>query len=434
MGAVCANAVDPLEIAAALEAEGLNDAAARAEYGAPDVFALAALLWDAVPRRPSSPDPGPNPWPVTPRLHLLRGLLFVLPGLPFAAAGGSAGGTIASAGAALVAGWAAGEALAYLGYAALGLAGAPASRWVLRRYGAALLAVAGLVAASVAALTGAGPAGALWGAGQACYLAAAAVVLVTGGERWLLGVLVPATAGSVLAVAGALPAWSAAVAAAVSVLLTVAVAGWRTRGGERPARGAVALAGGLPHAAYGLLAGALLCFGALAGGNGVSGGAALAGAVIALPVTLSMGPAEWILHRYRRRIHDLPAAATGLAAFGRAARRILAAAAGVYTGVLVVLTLAAAAAGAATGAFHLGWRAAATAVLLGAALFAALALRSCGLTGPVLAATGGTVAGQCAAAGLGAAVPAVQLAGSAVLALIVLPYALWALGKATPHR
>jgi hypothetical protein len=28
----------------------------------------------------------------------------------------------------------------------------------------------------------------------------------------------------------------------------------------------------------------------------------------------------------------------------------------------------------------------------------------------------------------------VQLAGSAVLALIALPYALWALGRATPHR
>ena len=40
-GSVCESAVDPLEIASALEFDGITDRAARADYGAADVFALA---------------------------------------------------------------------------------------------------------------------------------------------------------------------------------------------------------------------------------------------------------------------------------------------------------------------------------------------------------------------------------------------------------
>ena len=52
---VCRSAVDPMEISSALEFDGLSDLAARQQYGAPDVFALAEEMYRRVPRRPGEP-------------------------------------------------------------------------------------------------------------------------------------------------------------------------------------------------------------------------------------------------------------------------------------------------------------------------------------------------------------------------------------------
>ena len=51
---VCASAVDPLEIAAALEAEaGLTGPMLRARYGCPDVFTLADEMYIRTARWPA---------------------------------------------------------------------------------------------------------------------------------------------------------------------------------------------------------------------------------------------------------------------------------------------------------------------------------------------------------------------------------------------
>ena len=47
---VCRSAVDSLEIASALEFEGLSDQAAQRRYGYSDVFALAQDMYYRVPR------------------------------------------------------------------------------------------------------------------------------------------------------------------------------------------------------------------------------------------------------------------------------------------------------------------------------------------------------------------------------------------------
>ncbi|MFG2697045.1 hypothetical protein [Kitasatospora sp. NPDC048407] len=90
---LCERAVDPLEIAAALEDSGLAaDGAAR--YRHADVFGLAEELYARVPRRP----PAPEPLPVAPaRLPaaLCGAAVQLLPLLPAAALGGVAGGVLA---------------------------------------------------------------------------------------------------------------------------------------------------------------------------------------------------------------------------------------------------------------------------------------------------------------------------------------------------
>ena len=70
---LCVEATDPWEIAAGLEAAGVDDRRARREYGVASVFDLAVELFLNVPRRPpAEPDPA-DPWHRPLRHHLLRG-------------------------------------------------------------------------------------------------------------------------------------------------------------------------------------------------------------------------------------------------------------------------------------------------------------------------------------------------------------------------
>src|SRR5580658_9516541 len=119
VAAVCASAVDPLEIASALEFEGLGDQTAKRRYGYPDVFALAQDMYFRVKRQPAEPDVPADPWEDNGKLRpLLHGLLYALPGVCFPAAVGlliGPGVEIALI-VALLAAWSMGQGLAYLGY------------------------------------------------------------------------------------------------------------------------------------------------------------------------------------------------------------------------------------------------------------------------------------------------------------------------------
>ena len=59
---LCSLAADRFEIAAGLEAEGVNDQQARRTFGFASVFELAEHLFETVPRRPSEPEAPENPW------------------------------------------------------------------------------------------------------------------------------------------------------------------------------------------------------------------------------------------------------------------------------------------------------------------------------------------------------------------------------------
>ncbi|WP_234359955.1 hypothetical protein [Streptomyces sp. DSM 15324] len=309
LGDCAAAAVHPDEIAAVLESDGLSDDQIRERYGVRDSFALAEELYARVPRHHPEPDAPPHdPWRIGLPACLLRGLLFALPGLAYVlgaplltgppGALGLPPGTVPLLAGALF-GWTWNQGLAHRAYAWLGLGERAAARRCL------------LVGAPVGALLGAlvpplfaGPAdgaAVLFAAGQSCYLGASTTLLVLGRERALLAALTPLTAGALLALARPVPD-PLALALLVGSLTAVMLLGLLSVAPavRAPASGAdaPAAAASLPYALFGLGSGALVLYAAL--GDLLAGrehGALAAPSAVAL--TLSMGPAEWLLYRFR---------------------------------------------------------------------------------------------------------------------------------------
>ncbi|MEV4682349.1 hypothetical protein [Streptomyces kurssanovii] len=281
-------AVHPYEVAALLEAEGLSAEVIRHQYGHENVFSLASALYERVPRTFPEPPAAADPWrPDTVRC-LLRGVLFALPALaylltaPLWRVDRHAPVLIVAA----VASWAWGQALGHRAHLRLVTGRREAARTLLA--GSVLGAA---VATGLAALpAGGGPVTAV-AAAQSLYLAAAGVLLVLGRERLLLAALTPLIAG-----AAVLPWWEPgpllrtglpllAVLATLAACARVLWAGLATPavpGGPRPG-----LRSSLPYGLFGLAAAVLVML----------EGRRHPYAVIAL--TLSMGPAEWLLYRYR---------------------------------------------------------------------------------------------------------------------------------------
>nr|WP_203730261.1 hypothetical protein [Streptomyces sp. SID12501] len=317
-----AAAVHPDEIAALLESDGLSDDQIRERYGVRNSFALAEELYDRVERRYPEPEgPAHDPWQTGLLGCLLRGVVFALPGLGYVLGApllagpkgdlGLPAGTIPLLAGALV-GWTWNQGLAHRAYSWLSLGDRPAARRSLL-----LGAPAGALLGSLAALAAIGTAstGAIaFAAAQSCYLAAATALLVLGRERALLFALLPMAGGTILALVHPVPDEARVVlllgslaAVAILGLLEVAPGGngpkgrgavldsrppprgrdQPRRGRRRPTTTGPRLTGSLPYALFGLGNGVLVLY------------AALGGASSAVALTLSMGPAEWFLHRFR---------------------------------------------------------------------------------------------------------------------------------------
>ncbi|GGT15476.1 hypothetical protein GCM10010254_40030 [Streptomyces chromofuscus] len=281
-------AVHPYEVAALLESEGLSASVIKERYGHPNLFSLASALYARVPRTFPEPPAAPDPWrPDTVRC-LLRGVLFALPALAYLITA-PLWRVDRHAPVLIVAGitsWAWGQALGHRAHLRLVTGRREASGTLLT--GSVLGAA---VATGLAALPAAGGPVVAVAAAQSLYLAAAGVLLVLGRERLLPAALSPLIAGAAL-----LPWWEpgAALRAGLpllALLATLAVTGrvlWAglatpaADGGPRPR-----LLASLPYGLFGLAAAVLV----------VLEGRRHPYAVIAL--TLSMGPAEWLLYRYR---------------------------------------------------------------------------------------------------------------------------------------
>ncbi|MEV4452089.1 hypothetical protein [Streptomyces mirabilis] len=252
-------AVHPYEVAALLESEGLTAEVIQERYGHPHLFSLTATLFARVPRTFPEPAKPADPWRPDHVRCALRGALFALPGLAYLLTG----------------------RLWHRAYLRMTTGRREAGRTLLK--GAPLGAV---VATAAGALVAGPDPAALVAAAQSAYLAAAGVLLVLGRERLLLAALTPLIAG-----AAVLPWWEPGTALRaglplLALLGTVAAAGWALRStlaavpvpdGTRPR-----LLRSLPCGLFGLAAGALVL---LEGRQD--------------PYAVSMGPAEWLLYRYR---------------------------------------------------------------------------------------------------------------------------------------
>lgn len=328
LDALAAGAVHPDEIAAILESDGMTDDHIRLTYGRSDSFALAEDLYARVERRHPQPEAPPaGPWHTGLAGCLLRGLVFALPGLAYVLAapllaGPGKGPLLASA----VAGWVWNQALAHRAYSWLGLGDRGAAARALL-----LGAPAGALAGSAVALAAAGPGGwrvVVFAAGQSLYLGAATVLLVLGRERALLCALLP-LAGAVPAFWYDLPHTLRSVLLVLSLAATVTFAAIVLRPGPRP-RSGPPLVASLPYGLFGLGTGLLVLHAGV-------GDALVTGAASVVALTLSMGPAEWLLHRFRRESLSGLRTLTSARAFRRAAAGTLAHCLGAYLAVLLAL-------------------------------------------------------------------------------------------------
>ncbi|MEU3505598.1 hypothetical protein ABZ726_34555 [Streptomyces hundungensis] len=154
---------------------------------------------------------------------------------------------------------------------------------------------------ALAAVAAAGPNdldAAVFAAGQCCYLAAATTLLVLGRERPLFWALLPLTLGLVPAVAATVG--PALLLGSLLAAVTLAVLALRGETAGTGPRGAVSprLAASVPYGLFGLGAGILVLYAAL-GDLFRHDSTGMVAGPSAVALTLSMGPAEWLLHRFR---------------------------------------------------------------------------------------------------------------------------------------
>jgi hypothetical protein len=232
---VVVHAVDALQVAASLEADGITDSMARARYGYADVFALA----DEVRRRVgpagsmgvSAPGMARR---LGPELRdITHGLLYLLPAAVFPAALAVLGRRSLVLGLVLAGGvgwvWAGGAA--WLGYCLLGRGYPGSAARVLRWSAVAGLPVAAAASAAVVATTHASYDLTALAVAVMTYQMASTLLVFYRSEIWLFAAMVPAVAAGIGYLAGGARLLSLAVGVGLgSVALSFGIALTKTRG------------------------------------------------------------------------------------------------------------------------------------------------------------------------------------------------------------
>ena len=163
--------------------------------------------------------------------------------------------------------------------------------------------------------------------GQGTYLIGATVLLVCGKHQWLLACLAPGVAaGTAYLVLGqpdglAVVVWSALVATILATLVCVGIVTARPGDGGAGTPRGYELRGAVSYALFGLAAAGLLSYPVVAGQ--ISGVHSDLAALLATPLCLSMGAAEWCLYWYRGRTDELLRATSDTRQFALGARRVL---------------------------------------------------------------------------------------------------------------
>ncbi len=310
-------AVDTLQVAAALEADGLSDRAARVGYGYRDVFELAGEVyrrrdWIPLARPPGAPA---RPAPPRPGRHgaawrdLAHGGLYLLPSAVFPAvlavvdARASVWCVVLAGGF----GWLWAGSASWLGYQLAG-AGEPAVAGRALCWAAGLgVALAAGLGTAVAAVTGTGPAPVLLAAGVLAYQMAATLLMFHRREQWLPVVMGPGVLAGIgyLAFGPALLGWALATGAAgtVAALAFAVRVALRAGPGTRGAVGALlrARAGTAALVSlYGALSAALLLHAQLP-----YLAHRLDVVLTVVPLVVSMGFVEWRARRFGEQARAL---------------------------------------------------------------------------------------------------------------------------------
>ncbi len=325
---ICTTATDPLQIAAALESDGVNDRIAREEYGFSDVFDLAEELYRRVPLRPPDYVPRFSEPLVRTGLRISRGLmvvpvLWILPALA---------GTFGARTVAL-------NLIVLLGTAWLwGLLMLPQDVWLVSKArhddartklwvsGGLAIITSIAVAGGLTALISGPMAWVAVQAGLSLLLISALALISRAKESWAWLALLPVGIIGALGIfTNGIPTWAGLVGLAISVTLSIG-ATWQTtfrtpktesESVPEPSLEPLALV------VFGVLSFALVAWlpgFAWARGNVRMG---LSSACAVLPVALCAGVLSWGVGRFRRWSLRLLSSVNSPGAFIRRARTSL---------------------------------------------------------------------------------------------------------------
>ena len=348
-------AVDPGQIAASMEAAGLNDRIARTRYHEESVFRLAEVVFDLVPReRVDLLALDYDVWQRPFWSHVARGLLYVVPTLPYVVAISLAPGTTAGIWlllAVCVVSTALTQAVAYLAHLLLGYGSRRGAVRVLRVSLVGSVVIGAPVAWAIGTTTSAGMVAAGIAYGVLLYVVSATVLMVFERDSLLMAALVPGVLLSVafLARPTSLAAEPSVVFALLSgfVVLLIAIALW-VLGDEAQAPGPRWASVAAPewrlaglHAAYGATVAALMSYAVI---DVISFHDSLSATgfvgVGMLPLIVSLGFAEASVYGFRSETSGALASSFAHSDFAPQARVILVRRRRAYTATLVVLTLA----------------------------------------------------------------------------------------------
>jgi hypothetical protein len=230
--------VDPYQVTAVLEADGITDRGARVEYGYVDVFALAARVFALVRPVPATPGgTAGDPRAGHGARDAAHGLLYLVPAALFPAALAAAGrhALLPALVTASALGWVWSSAGAWLAWRLLGRGLVRSAGRVLAATAVAGLPVAAAAGAVVGFTTHGGTGPVALAAGQMAYQMAAAVAMFYRREGVLLAAMAPGTAAGLAYLATGRPAPGVVVAAtAVSLLAALVLALRRTTEPSHP--------------------------------------------------------------------------------------------------------------------------------------------------------------------------------------------------------
>ena len=327
---VCSSAVDPLEIAVALEVAGISHAVATDRYNRADVFGLARTLWSRLPLRPALAQPATLPRPGD-RRDLARGLLYVVPALMLLAETNAFDLQLARwvLPLAISWGWGLGQVAAFAGYRLQGSDLPHQSSVMVRVVGGATASTL-LISILTAFFAGGGATAVAATTLLVTYMATSAILLVRAEEGWLALLLLPGALASAFVLAGS---DGSVVSRTVAIVFIggsfLAVVGRALRqaklhvdASSKARFGARDVLAGSGHLLHGVICGLAVSLVVIQTGH-PSPANNFGRMLLPVPLLAALGVMEWQLHTFRSHIANLTHSLESIEDFPGPARRAL---------------------------------------------------------------------------------------------------------------